>query len=100
MKPAAILALASLFATQATAHTTLQWFWTNASTSTQSCVRQPPNNNPVQDVNNSAMACNINGGVPAASVCSVAAGSTVIHEWHHTNRAQGPSDLDDPIASR
>jgi hypothetical protein len=45
-----IFALAALFASQATAHTTLQWFWPNSSSSTQACVRQPPNNNPVQDV--------------------------------------------------
>ncbi|RPB17344.1 glycoside hydrolase [Morchella conica CCBAS932] len=94
-----ILALASLFATQATAHTTLQYFWTDSSTSTTECVRAPPNNNPVQDVTSADMACNVNGNVPAASVCEVTAGSTVIHEWHHTNREQGATDADDPIAS-
>ncbi|KAL7269476.1 hypothetical protein RUND412_007862 [Rhizina undulata] len=94
-----LIALAALFANQATAHTTLQWFWTDSSTSTQDCVRLPPNNNPVTDVTSSDMACNVNGGVPAASVCSVTAGSTVIHEWHHESRAQAATDSDDPIAA-
>lgn len=45
------------------------------------------------------MACNAGGETPAPQVCAVKAGSTVIHEWHHTNREQGKSDGDDPIAS-
>ncbi|KAI5797516.1 endoglucanase II [Peziza echinospora] len=95
------LAVAAMLAQGAVAHTTLQWFWpaNSQGTSTQSCVRQPPNNNPIEDVTSSSFACNINGNVPASSVCSVTGGSTVKIEWHHTNRAQGPTDGDDPIAS-
>lgn len=92
---AALLACAST----AQAHSMLQWFWpTNTlAGSTQSCVRQVPNNFPVEDVTSASMACNVNGNVPASTVCGVTAGSTVKVEWHHVSRAQKGGD--DPIAS-
>ncbi|RPA86792.1 hypothetical protein BJ508DRAFT_203689 [Ascobolus immersus RN42] len=66
------------------------------ATSTQSCVRQVPNNFPIEDVTSPNMSCNVNGNVPASSVCSVQAGSTVKVEWHHVSRQQTGGD--DPIA--
>jgi len=100
MKVSFITATA-LLAGSAQAHTVLQWFWPDNTMagSTQSCVRMPPSNSPIENVSSSDMSCNVNGNVPAASVCNVSAGSTVKVEWHHTNRQQGPQDGDDPIAS-
>lgn len=75
------------------------------------CVRLPPNNSPVVDVNSNNIVsppllflvdslaknkeltkeqiCNVNGATPAASVCSVAAGATVTTKWD-TGAHPGP----------
>ena len=86
------LAVTAMMAQTAYAHAYIQWFWPDNTKagSTQSCVRMPPNNNPIENVNSADLACNINGNVPAASVCSVTAGSTVKIEWHHTSKHQTP----------
>ncbi|KAG8924305.1 hypothetical protein FRC00_005257, partial [Tulasnella sp. 408] len=73
-------ALAGLIAT-ANAHATFQYFWTDASTSTNTCVRTPPSNSPVGTVD-AAMSCNVNGDTGVAGKCTVAAGSTVSVEMH------------------
>lgn len=95
-----MFALAALFANSAIAHTTIQYFINDdtGADGSQTCVRQPPNNNPVQDVTSADMACNVGGTTAAADKCAVTAGSTVKVEWHHTNREQSASDADDPIA--
>jgi len=92
------ITVAAVFAATAHGHSMLQWFWPDNTmgTSTMSCVRQAPNNSPVENVDSNAIACNVNGNVPAASVCAVRAGSTVKVEWHHVNRSQKGGD--DPIA--
>jgi cellulase len=96
-----LFALAALFTNSAVAHTTLQWFISDAtgSTGTQSCIRSPPNNNPVTDVTSSDMACNVGGTTAASDVCAITAGSSVSLEWHHTSRDAASSDSDDPIAA-
>lgn len=99
MKLSTVAAVASLIAS-ASAHATFQYFWTDSSTSTNTCVRTPPNNNPtgehscdsfVEDdlliprvigATASTVACNSNGNVPASGTCSVTAGSTVGVEMH------------------
>ncbi|KAG8906766.1 hypothetical protein FRC00_012353 [Tulasnella sp. 408] len=80
MKLSTAAALASLIAS-ASAHATFQYFWTDSSTSTNTCARLPPNNNPTGSTA-STIACNGNGNTPAASDCTVAAGSTVGVEMH------------------
>ncbi|KAG8898755.1 hypothetical protein FRC00_002335 [Tulasnella sp. 408] len=73
-------ALAGLIAT-ANAHATFQYLWTDASTSTNTCVRTPPSNSPVGTVD-AAMSCNVNGDTGVAGKCTVAAGSSVSVEMH------------------
>ncbi|KAG8946990.1 hypothetical protein FRC04_011286 [Tulasnella sp. 424] len=80
MKLSTVAAVASLIAS-ASAHATFQYFWTDSSTSTNTCVRTPPNNNPT-GATASTVACNSNGNVPASGTCSVTAGSTVGVEMH------------------
>ncbi|KAG9047063.1 hypothetical protein FS837_003149 [Tulasnella sp. UAMH 9824] len=80
MKLSTAAALASLIAS-ASAHATFQYFWTDSSTSTNTCARTPPNNNPTGSTA-STIACNGNGNTPAAADCTVAAGSTVGVEMH------------------
>ncbi|KAG8898756.1 hypothetical protein FRC00_002336 [Tulasnella sp. 408] len=75
-----VAALAGLIAT-ANAHATFQYFWTNASTSTNTCVRTPPSNSPVGTMD-ASMSCNVNGNTGVAGKCTVAAGSTVSVEMH------------------
>ncbi|KIO32372.1 carbohydrate-binding module family 1 protein [Tulasnella calospora MUT 4182] len=75
-----VAALAGLIAT-ANAHATFQYFWTDATTSTNTCVRPPPSNSPVGTMD-AAMSCNVNGDTGVASKCTVAAGSTVSVEMH------------------
>ncbi|KAG9041219.1 hypothetical protein FS837_012545 [Tulasnella sp. UAMH 9824] len=76
----AFAALAGLVAT-ANAHATFQYFWTDASTSTNTCVRTPPTNSPVGTVD-STMSCNVNGDTGVAGKCTVAAGQSVAVEMH------------------
>jgi lytic cellulose monooxygenase (C1-hydroxylating) len=54
----AILAAASTVA----AHATFQELWVDGVDKAASCVRTPPNNNPVQNVQSTDMRCNVNGG--------------------------------------
>ncbi|KAG9041218.1 hypothetical protein FS837_012544 [Tulasnella sp. UAMH 9824] len=75
-----VAALASVIAT-VNAHATFQYFWTDATTSTNTCVRAPPSNNPVGTMD-AAMSCNVNGDNGVAGKCTVAAGSTVSVEMH------------------
>ncbi|KIO24348.1 carbohydrate-binding module family 1 protein [Tulasnella calospora MUT 4182] len=80
MKLSTAAALASLIAS-ASAHATFQYFWTDASTSTNTCARTPANNNPTGSTA-STIACNTGGNSPAQGDCTVAAGSTVGVEMH------------------
>ncbi|KAG8899580.1 hypothetical protein FRC01_010454, partial [Tulasnella sp. 417] len=75
-----ITALAGLIAT-ANAHATFQYFWTDANTSTNTCVRTPPSNNPVGTMD-ASMSCNVNGNTGVSGKCTVAAGSSVSVEMH------------------
>ncbi|KAG8944678.1 hypothetical protein FRC04_001642 [Tulasnella sp. 424] len=75
-----VTALAGLIAT-VNAHATFQYFWTDATTSTNTCVRTPPSNSPVGTLD-AAMSCNVNGDTGVAGKCIVAAGSTVSVEMH------------------
>ncbi|KDQ12169.1 glycoside hydrolase family 61 protein [Botryobasidium botryosum FD-172 SS1] len=71
-------------AAPAMAHIRLTQFNGNSA-----CVRLPPNNSPVEDVNSANIVCNVNGNTPAASLCSVAAGSTATVTWD-TGAHPGP----------
>ncbi|KAG8944676.1 hypothetical protein FRC04_001640 [Tulasnella sp. 424] len=82
-----IAAVAGLIAT-VNAHATFQYLWTDATTSTNTCVRTPPSNNPV-GTEDATLSCNVNGDTGVAGKCTVAAGSTVQVEMH-----QQPGDRD------
>ncbi|KAG9041220.1 hypothetical protein FS837_012546, partial [Tulasnella sp. UAMH 9824] len=75
-----VAALAGLIAT-ANAHATFQYFWPDANTSTNTCIRTPPTNSPVGTLD-ATMSCNVNGDTGVAGKCTVAAGSTVSVEMH------------------
>ncbi|KAG8905009.1 hypothetical protein FRB99_000882 [Tulasnella sp. 403] len=72
----------------ASAHATFQYFWPDATTSTNVCVRPPASNSPV-GTTATTVACNVNGDIPAQGTCTAAAGSTVAVEMH-----QQPGDRD------
>jgi len=69
-----------------TAHNTMQYIFVNGQENTQ-CIRKPPNNNPVTNVQSQDMACNVNGANPASQTCSTTAGSSITFEWHHEGRS-------------
>ncbi|KAG8728227.1 hypothetical protein FRC11_011559, partial [Ceratobasidium sp. 423] len=46
------------------------------------CVRTPANNSPVTDLSSKTLACNVNGEIAAAAVCTIAAGTKVAVEMH------------------
>ncbi|KAG8935313.1 hypothetical protein FRC01_003065 [Tulasnella sp. 417] len=79
MKLSTAAALATLVAS-ASAHATFQYFWTDSSTSTNTCARTPANNNPIGSTA-SNIACN-SPASPAQGKCTVSAGSTVGVEMH------------------
>ncbi|EMD90911.1 glycoside hydrolase family 61 protein, partial [Bipolaris maydis ATCC 48331] len=75
-----LLTSISTFATHVAAHATFQDLWVNGST----CARLPNSNSPVTSVTSNDIRCNANQG-PAASKCSVPAGTTVTIEMHQQN---------------
>ncbi|KAI5780129.1 glycoside hydrolase family 61 protein [Geopyxis carbonaria] len=85
--PALFSAALLVAATGVKAHTTFQYI-NDASAP----IRPPPNNNPIQNVASTDLACNVNGAVPVSSKLSVAAGSTVTLEWHHEGRTSEAID--------
>lgn len=78
---AAILLAAGL----ASAHCTMQYSIVNGQETTSN-IRRPPSNSPVQNVQDSSMACNVNGQNPASSVQEISAGGSITLEWHHEGR--------------
>ncbi|KAI5858942.1 glycosyl hydrolase family 61-domain-containing protein [Tricharina praecox] len=103
-----ILAGFALLAALVHAHTTVYAVWVNEVDQGLGCgqqasgrqtgesvyIRCPPNNNPVKDLDSSAMACNVNNAVAPRWV-TVKPGDKFTFEWHHDSRAAS----DDIIAS-
>ncbi|KDR78751.1 hypothetical protein GALMADRAFT_224003 [Galerina marginata CBS 339.88] len=86
--------LASFVAT-ALAHTRVWGVWVNGvdqGDGRDQYVRSPPTNNPLKDLSQSNIACNVNNRVVSRTI-SVKAGDKVSFEWYHDNRG------DDIIAS-
>jgi cellulase len=76
-------------ATTVSAHARIYGVWVNGEDQgdgRDTYIRSPPNNNPVKDLSLPDIVCNVNGGSPAASFVSAAAGDTVSFEWYHDNR--------------
>ncbi|KAK2749133.1 hypothetical protein FQN55_003836 [Onygenales sp. PD_40] len=74
-----------LLSGMASAHCTMQYAQIDGQ-ETEGIIRLPPNNNPIQDVSDVNMACNINGNTPSASTAEIAAGGSLTLEWHHEGR--------------
>ncbi|KAJ4303987.1 hypothetical protein N0V88_001591 [Collariella sp. IMI 366227] len=81
MKLLATVALAALWAQQATAHATFQQLWVDGVDYGSQCARIPTSNSPVTDVSSSAIRCNAGSSRPSVK-CPVKAGGTVTVEMH------------------
>lgn len=77
----AILAIVAASASRVAAHAIFQDLWINGVDQGETCVRMPTSNNPLTDVTNNNIRCNINRGA-VASRCAVKAGDTVSVEMH------------------
>lgn len=98
MKATATLLSLAASAAVANAHATVWAMWVNGKdmgvgNSPSGYIRAPPNNFPIENAQSPDLACNVNGGTPAAKWIPVAPGDTVELEWAHDNRG------DDIIAS-
>ncbi|KAF2204117.1 hypothetical protein GQ43DRAFT_205631 [Delitschia confertaspora ATCC 74209] len=89
MKTSALLALAAA-SRLALCHTTVHAIFVNdvdqgAGNSASGYIRSPPNNNPITDVQSSAMTCNVNNAATAKTI-DVKGGDKITFEWHHDSR--------------
>ncbi|KAF8417973.1 family 61 glycoside hydrolase [Tirmania nivea] len=57
------------------------------------CMRIPPNTDPVIDMRSNDMSCNVNGEIPVARACPVAAGSEITFVWRTWPDASQPGSL-------
>ena len=62
-----ILAVASTVA----AHATWQEMWVDGVDKVATCVRTPPSNSPVTNVQSTDMRCNVNGAKGISGLCTV-----------------------------
>lgn len=96
------VSIAALAATSVSAHTIFQKVSVDgAEQDLLFGVRAPDSNNPVQDVQSSAITCNTGLHSPVSTdVISVAAGAKIGTWWQHViGGPQGSNDPDNPIAS-
>ncbi|KAI5810281.1 putative endo-beta-1,4-glucanase D [Peziza echinospora] len=87
MKPSFIVTAVALLARGVFGHTVFTHFHGTTGGGDTSCVRRPPNTNPITDLASAAMACNVgadNGG--ASGKCTVRAGDSVGFEWRTDSR--------------
>ncbi|KAJ1331834.1 lytic cellulose monooxygenase (C1-hydroxylating) [Microdochium nivale] len=86
MRTTEIILAAAALVTSVTSHATFQQLWVNGVDKGSACARLPNSNSPVTSVNTNDIRCNANRG-PAASKCSIPAGSAITVEMH-----QQPND--------
>ncbi|KAK7030857.1 hypothetical protein VNI00_013966 [Paramarasmius palmivorus] len=91
MKLAATLISVCLLAQTVSAHYIWSTLIAGGTTST-AAVRQPINNNPVENVSSRDMTCNVNPS-PASDTVTVAAGSTIGFKLDNTLYHQGPAAI-------
>lgn len=77
----AIFAVVAASTARVAAHAIFQDLWINGVDQGETCVRMPTSNNPLTDVTNNNIRCNINRGAVAGR-CAVKAGDTVSVEMH------------------
>jgi len=82
MKSIFIATLAAVVVQEVASHATFQELWINGVDYGGQCVRLPPNNNPVTNVQSTDIRCNVNGLSGVSGKCSVKAGDTVTVEMH------------------
>ena len=92
------IAIALAAAKLISAHSTFQSIVVSGTNQGQHVGVQTPSNanNPILDVTSSLMTCK--GGSPVSNFISVAAGSTIQLQWHHSDPVQS-GDGDEPIAA-
>ncbi|TFK74854.1 hypothetical protein BDN72DRAFT_892857 [Pluteus cervinus] len=102
MKLAISFASLLFFTQAAVAHTIFQELYVNGvSQGHQQGIRVPDYDGPITDVTSNDVICN--GGINpyhtpvSTKVITVAAGSQVTTEWHHTLSGAAPGDTADPI---
>ncbi|KAJ3571920.1 hypothetical protein NP233_g3444 [Leucocoprinus birnbaumii] len=79
---------AALWVSSALAHTRVWGVWVNGvdqGDGRSQYIRSPPTNNPVKDLNSSAMTCNVNNS-PVSRRVSVKSGDKLTFEWYHDSR--------------
>ncbi|KAB5530284.1 glycosyl hydrolase family 61-domain-containing protein [Coniochaeta sp. 2T2.1] len=76
-----VAALATLWASHASAHAIFQDLWVDGVDMGSQCARLPQSNSPVTNVASNDVRCNA-GTSPVGKKCAVAAGSTVTVEMH------------------
>lgn len=81
MKSTIFAVVAALSASRVASHAIFQDLWINGVDQGETCVRMPTSNNPLTDVTNNNIRCNINRGAVAGR-CAVKAGDTVSVEMH------------------
>jgi cellulase len=81
MKSTVFAVVAALSASRVAGHAIFQDLWINGVDQGETCVRMPTSNNPLTDVTNDNIRCNINRGAVAGR-CAVKAGDTVSVEMH------------------
>lgn len=90
------LSAAAVLASTVSAHSTMFGVWVNGEDQGDGrnvYIRSPSSNSPIKDLGSAAMACNDNGGTPAPSFVSAAAGDTLTFEWFHNTRSDDIIDL-------
>ncbi|KAI1117576.1 fungal cellulose binding domain-containing protein [Nemania sp. NC0429] len=82
MKSATYAVVSAALALQVSAHSIFQDLWVDGVDFGSQCVRMPPSNSPVTNVNSNDIRCNVGGAKGVRNKCPVKAGSTVTVEMH------------------
>ncbi|KAI0020440.1 carbohydrate-binding module family 1 protein [Xylariomycetidae sp. FL0641] len=90
MKSSLFAVAAAAFASNVAAHSTFQQLWVDGTDMItdglilydSQCIRMPPSNNPVTNVNSADIRCNVGGTKGVSGKCPAKAGSTVTVEMH------------------
>ncbi|KAI1186401.1 fungal cellulose binding domain-containing protein [Nemania serpens] len=82
MKSVTYAVVSAALALQASAHSIFQDLWVDGVDYGSQCVRMPPSNSPVTNVNSNDIRCNVGGSKGVGAKCGVKAGSTVTIEMH------------------
>lgn len=82
MRSALVASILALAAQETAAHSLFQQLWVDGVDQGSTCIRMPPGNSPVTNVNGNDIRCNVGGTRGVAGKCPVKAGGTVTIEMH------------------